>query len=65
MLEFLRLEGTVVVTDLTRLSLSTKDFIEITEQISHKGAYLKSLNESWIQQQHMEKCCLLFSCTCR
>lgn len=48
MLEFLRPEDTVVVTDLTRLSRSTKDLIEITEQISHKGAHLKSLKESWL-----------------
>ncbi len=36
MLEFLRPEDTVVVTDLTRLSRSTKDLIEITERISQK-----------------------------
>ncbi|MED2079743.1 recombinase family protein, partial [Bacillus thuringiensis] len=48
MLEFLRPEDTVVVTDLTRLSRSTKDLIEITEQISQKGAHLKSLKESWL-----------------
>ncbi|WP_436713519.1 recombinase family protein, partial [Bacillus thuringiensis] len=46
MLEFLRPEDTVVVTDLTRLSRSTKDLIEITERISQKGAHLKSLKES-------------------
>ncbi|WP_242686507.1 recombinase family protein [Bacillus cereus] len=46
MLEFLRSEDTVVVTDLTRLSRSTKDLIEITERISQKGAHLKSLKES-------------------
>jgi DNA invertase Pin-like site-specific DNA recombinase len=38
----------VVVTDLTRLSRSTKDLIEITELISKKGAHLKSLKESWL-----------------
>ncbi|MCO0598022.1 recombinase family protein [Peribacillus butanolivorans] len=48
MLEFLRPEDTVVVTDLTRLSRSTKDLIEITELISKKGAHLKSLKESWL-----------------
>ena len=36
MLKFLRPEDTLVVTDLTRLSRSTKDLIEITEQISQK-----------------------------
>ncbi|MDA2627478.1 recombinase family protein [Bacillus cereus] len=48
MLEFLRQGDTVVVTDLTRLSRSTKDLIEITELISQKGANLKSLKESWL-----------------
>lgn len=36
MLEFLRSEDTVIVTDLTRLSRFTKDLIEIKEQISQK-----------------------------
>lgn len=48
MLEFLRNGDTVVVTDLTRLSRSTKDLIEIAELISRKGANLKSLKESWL-----------------
>ena len=48
MLEFLRPEDTVVVSDLTRLSRSTKDLIEITELIAQKGAHLKSLKESWL-----------------
>lgn len=48
LLEFLRPKDTVVVTDLTRLSRSTKDLIEITELISKKGAHLKSLKESWL-----------------
>jgi DNA invertase Pin-like site-specific DNA recombinase len=48
LLEFLRPEDTVVVSDLTRLSRSTKDLIEITELIAQKGAHLKSLKESWL-----------------
>ncbi|MDR0140195.1 recombinase family protein [Metabacillus idriensis] len=48
MLEFLRTGDEVVVSDLTRLSRSTKDLIEITEKISNKGAHLKSLKESWL-----------------
>ncbi|UWE05310.1 recombinase family protein [Laceyella sacchari] len=48
MLEFLREGDTVIVTDLTRLSRSTKDLIEITELIGSKGANLKSLKESWL-----------------
>ena len=38
MLEFLRPEDTVVVTNLTRLSRSTKDLFEIAELIFQKGA---------------------------
>ncbi|KON83492.1 recombinase [Sporosarcina globispora] len=48
MLEFIRQGDTVVVTDLTRLSRSTKDLIEIAELISRKGANLKSLKEAWL-----------------
>lgn len=48
MLEFLREGDTVIVTDLTRLSRSTKDLIEIAELIGSKGANLKSLKESWL-----------------
>lgn len=48
MLEFLRQGDTVVVTDLTRLSRSTKDLIEIAELISQKGVNLKSLKEAWL-----------------
>ncbi|WP_242274206.1 recombinase family protein [Bacillus cereus group sp. BfR-BA-01310] len=48
MLEFLRQGDTVIVTDLTRLSRSTKDLIEIAELISQKGVNLKSLKEAWL-----------------
>jgi DNA invertase Pin-like site-specific DNA recombinase len=48
MVEFLRPEDTVIVTELTRLSRSTKDLMEIMERISQKGAHLKSLKEAWM-----------------
>lgn len=48
LLEFLRSGDTVIVTDLTRLSRSTKDLLEIAELIANKGANLKSLKESWL-----------------
>jgi DNA invertase Pin-like site-specific DNA recombinase len=48
LLEFLREGDTVIVTDLTRLSRSTKDLIEIAELIATKGANLKSLKETWL-----------------
>jgi len=48
LIEFLREGDTVVVSDLTRLSRSTKDLMAIIERISQKGAHLTSLKESWI-----------------
>lgn len=48
MLEQLRPNDIVVVTDLTRLSRSTKDLFEIVEIIENKGAGIKSLKESWL-----------------
>lgn len=48
MLEYLRESDTVIITDLTRLSRSTKDLIEIIELIAQKRADLKSLKEAWI-----------------
>lgn len=61
MLEFLRNGDIVVVTDLTRLSRSTKDLVEIAELVSRKGANLKSLKKSWLDTiTAHEKCCLLF-----
>lgn len=48
MLEFLRPGDTVIVTDLTRLSHSTKNLLEITELIAEKGAHLQSLKKSWL-----------------
>ncbi|MDP4106681.1 MAG: recombinase family protein [Bacillota bacterium] len=48
MIEFLRADDTVVVTELARLSRSTKDLMAIMERISQKGAHLKSLKETWL-----------------
>ena len=48
MLEMLREGDIVVVTDLTRLSRSTKDLFEIVETINNNGAEIKSLKESWL-----------------
>ncbi len=48
MLEMLREGDIIVVTDLTRLSRSTKDLFEIVETINNKGAEIKSLKESWL-----------------
>lgn len=48
MLDQLRQGDVVVVTDLTRLSRSTKDLFEIVSIIEEKGAGIKSLKESWL-----------------
>ena len=44
----LKQDDTVIVSELTRLSRSTKDLFEITEQIQGRGANIKSLKESWL-----------------
>lgn len=39
---------TVVIPDLTRLSRSTKDLLEIVQLIKAKGAAIKSLKDTWL-----------------
>jgi DNA invertase Pin-like site-specific DNA recombinase len=46
LLEQMRQGDTVVISDLTRLSRSTKDLIELSEKLRNKGVELKSLKES-------------------
>ena len=48
MLDMLRPGDVVIVTDLTRLSRSTKDLFDIVSTIESKGAEIKSLKESWL-----------------
>lgn len=48
MLDQLREGDTVIVPELTRLSRSTKDLIELIEQIHAKNANIKSLKEPWM-----------------
>ena len=48
MLEELQPGDTVVVSELSRLSRSTKDLFEIVEQIHDAGAQIKSLKENWL-----------------
>ena len=38
----------VIITDLTRLSRSTKDLLDIVDEIKSKGAGLKSLKDTWL-----------------
>lgn len=48
LLEHLRPKDIVIVSELTRLSRSTKDLFKIVEIIESKGANIKSLKESWV-----------------
>lgn len=38
----------LVIADLTRISRSTKDLLEIVDKIKNKGAYIKSLKDTWL-----------------
>lgn len=48
MLDELRAGDTILITELTRLSRSTKDLFKLVEQIESKGTNIKSLKESWL-----------------
>ncbi len=48
MLDSLQAGDTVIVKELTRVSRSTADMLDLVQQIADKGAYIKSLNESWL-----------------
>lgn len=39
---------TVIIADLTRISRSTKDLLDIVDKIKNKGAYIKSLKDTWL-----------------
>jgi DNA invertase Pin-like site-specific DNA recombinase len=44
----LQTKDTVICVELSRISRSTKDLLEIVEQIGMKGADIQSLKENWI-----------------
>ena len=48
LLEYARSDDTIVVTDLTRISRSTKDLISLVEDLGNRGIHLKSLKENWL-----------------
>ena len=48
MLEELNEGDTVIITDLTRISRSTKDLLDIIEKIKNKGATIRSLKDTWL-----------------
>jgi len=48
MMDQLRDGDIVVISELTRLSRSTKDLFTIVEQIQSRGANIRSLKETWL-----------------
>lgn len=48
LLEYARPGDTIVITDLTRISRSTKDLISLVEDLGSRGINIKSLKESWL-----------------
>lgn len=48
MLEKLKEGDTVIITDLTRISRSTKDLLDIIDKIKEKGASIKSIKDTWL-----------------
>lgn len=48
MLSDLQNEDTVVIADLTRVSRSTKDLLDIVDKIKSKGASIKSIKDTWL-----------------
>lgn len=48
MLEELQVNDTVVITDLTRISRSTKDLLSILDIVKSKGAKIKSIKDTWL-----------------
>lgn len=48
MLDELQKDDIVIIADLTRISRSTKDLLEIVEKIKDKGASIKSIKDTWL-----------------
>ena len=48
MLKELNEGDVVIITDLTRISKSTKDLLDIVEKIKNKGASIRSLKDTWL-----------------
>ncbi|HHD2789255.1 TPA: recombinase family protein, partial [Clostridium perfringens] len=48
MIDELQAGDTVIITDLTRISRSTKDLLNIIDRIKAKGASIKSIKDTWL-----------------
>ncbi|CAG9368244.1 resolvase [Clostridium perfringens] len=48
MIDELQEGDTVIIADLTRISRSTKDLLDIIDRIKAKGASIKSIKDTWL-----------------
>lgn len=48
MIDSLETGDVVIIADLTRISRSTKDLLEIVDKIKEKGASIKSIKDTWL-----------------
>ena len=48
MIEELQEGDIVIITDLTRVSRSTKDLLNIIDRIKTRGASIKSIKDTWL-----------------
>lgn len=48
MIASLKENDIVIIADLTRVSRSTKDLLEIVDKIKNKGASIKSIKDTWL-----------------
>lgn len=48
MINSLKSNDVVVIADLTRISRSTKDLLDIVDKIKEKGASIKSIKDTWL-----------------
>lgn len=48
LIKYAREGDVIVISDLTRLSRSTKDLITLIERFKQKGIHLRSLKETWL-----------------
>lgn len=48
LLDNIRTGDIIVISELTRLSRSTKDLIQLVDVLDQKGCNIKSLKESWV-----------------
>ncbi|AGK96791.1 recombinase family protein [Clostridium pasteurianum] len=48
MIDELKANDIVIVADITRISRSTKDLLNIIEDIKSKGASIKSIKDTWL-----------------